>query len=713
MKKFFENKPRAWFVIGALLTVLATAGTTTYLLINRDNTDPNILARVGDQNITQENLDEQLYGMGFLDDISIYTEEEKSQLLSFLVEKSIIKQKASQLGISATEIEINDAISKGLETKKDAGDGLKIFSNYTEKQKLITRDNTEFEVLKLKVKERTLAWNSGSFLVFRFDKYNADIPEEYRFKTSGSSDYQTKRQALKELALQKANYYREKLEQGIPFLKVRDEAAQDVEIGYPSLVPQSPFLSGVVTKNDYYSDTRNLNLPGNSSFNDSLFKVAIGKVSEPFIIKDDSGKDLDYYVLYQSNEKKDGYKWGYYSWLTSEKERLITTKSSSEKQSFLNSIFTNHANAAYLSACGTSDHFYRFTIDFVYKNRSNVDVRIANHSLKINTGWSNAFCNGSYFEGYYRTDYLTSNHEYLGSSGSTGRLSVGMRDDASALSTNGYVDCNQTTRFYITNADGPVTIEGASGGSWSVTNSIPTNAYIMDDNAGWYTTCLNNDTSAAGKGRCTSTEATATANGTTGSYIWRYSPNWINNYALTVAKNGTGTGAVVGSEIDCGTDCSHTWPQGTVVDLTATPSSGSSFASWSGCDSLSGTGNNVCRVTLNSSRTVTATFNHVPVPALSCATRPSSGLSPLVINTTVTASDLSSNVFDYKFQKTGGTEEIILGRGSNMYYTLYSAGTYESWVRSTSYLSNQWVLCNPPTVEVNNPSGADGGEVAP
>jgi outer membrane lipoprotein-sorting protein len=78
-------------------------------------------------------------------------------------------------------------------------------------------------------------------------------------------------------------------------------------------------------------------------------------------------------------------------------------------------------------------------------------------------------------------------------------------------------------------------------------------------------------------------------------------------YTLTVTKAGTGTGTVTSSPagINCGSDCSETYNTGTVVALTASPDTNSTFAGWSG--GCSGTG--TCTVTMNAAKTVTATFN--------------------------------------------------------------------------------------------------------
>ena len=80
------------------------------------------------------------------------------------------------------------------------------------------------------------------------------------------------------------------------------------------------------------------------------------------------------------------------------------------------------------------------------------------------------------------------------------------------------------------------------------------------------------------------------------------------NYTLTVDKQGSGSGTVTSnpSGINCGTDCSQDYLQGTAVTLTASPSFAHVFTNWSGCNSV--TVDNKCNVTMNAAKTVTATF---------------------------------------------------------------------------------------------------------
>lgn len=75
---------------------------------------------------------------------------------------------------------------------------------------------------------------------------------------------------------------------------------------------------------------------------------------------------------------------------------------------------------------------------------------------------------------------------------------------------------------------------------------------------------------------------------------------------LSVTTSGAGSGSVTSSPagVDCGSTCSAPFDLGTVVTLTATPASGSSFTGWGGA--CSGTGE--CTVTMSQARSVSAGF---------------------------------------------------------------------------------------------------------
>jgi CSLREA domain-containing protein len=83
----------------------------------------------------------------------------------------------------------------------------------------------------------------------------------------------------------------------------------------------------------------------------------------------------------------------------------------------------------------------------------------------------------------------------------------------------------------------------------------------------------------------------------------------VRFFALEVQKAGTGSGTVTSNPagIDCGSDCSENYGEGTSVSLTATADSDSTFAGWSGAGTTNPDGTR--KVTMSEARSVTATFN--------------------------------------------------------------------------------------------------------
>jgi len=82
------------------------------------------------------------------------------------------------------------------------------------------------------------------------------------------------------------------------------------------------------------------------------------------------------------------------------------------------------------------------------------------------------------------------------------------------------------------------------------------------------------------------------------------SATFTQQWQLSVAKAGGGTGTVTGNGIDCGATCSILLDANTAVSLAATPTNGSVFTGWSGDCS----GTSTCDTTMTAARSVSATF---------------------------------------------------------------------------------------------------------
>ena len=89
-------------------------------------------------------------------------------------------------------------------------------------------------------------------------------------------------------------------------------------------------------------------------------------------------------------------------------------------------------------------------------------------------------------------------------------------------------------------------------------------------------------------------------------YAW---PVRLPGALLTVLKAGAGLGTVTSDPqgINCGSDCSEVFLEGTVVTLTAVSETGSTFEGWSGAC----TGTGTCTITMNTDTEVTALIYNI------------------------------------------------------------------------------------------------------
>lgn len=106
-----------------------------------------------------------------------------------------------------------------------------------------------------------------------------------------------------------------------------------------------------------------------------------------------------------------------------------------------------------------------------------------------------------------------------------------------------------------------------------------------------------------------------------------------NTYTLTVNKTGTGSGAVTGAGINCGSNCTENYNQGATVTLIATAAAGSTFAGWSGaCTNTTGN----CVVSMTAAQSVIANFI-LGDPVTSLIFNDFSSVAGLTLNNTATS----------------------------------------------------------------------------
>lgn len=101
--------------------------------------------------------------------------------------------------------------------------------------------------------------------------------------------------------------------------------------------------------------------------------------------------------------------------------------------------------------------------------------------------------------------------------------------------------------------------------------------------------------------------------GTSGSFHldWVYLEPTLHNLTVTLAGNGEGMVSSDPAGINCstsgGSDCSIVLTDGSVITLTATADTSSTFSGWSGAC----TGMDECAITIAENTSVTATFTEI------------------------------------------------------------------------------------------------------
>ena len=160
-------------------------------------------------------------------------------------------------------------------------------------------------------------------------------------------------------------------------------------------------------------------------------------------------------------------------------------------------------------------------------------------------------------------------------------------------------------------------------------------------------------------------------------------PIILNSYPLSISTAGTGQGTISSpTGVLCGGNCTSTFVVGTSLDLTAIPVPGSSFVSWTGCDSTSGSS---CTVVIGSARSITATFNSLPPPPVvtSTTTPPASIPQPVVTTpapapvSTPTVTPIIVNISPSSSSAHPGTIALILSTNlptSNVFVRMTTIG---------------------------------------
>ncbi|MDX1535850.1 MAG: SurA N-terminal domain-containing protein [Candidatus Spechtbacterales bacterium] len=148
-------------VIFSIIAVLLTAGLIWWVLSIQQTSPPaleeGVVAKVGDKNVMASEFKDLLSDAAPGKDANSIDEELKKDVLNYLIEGELLKQKAEELGITVSDSDISEKI-----------DELDI-ENTPE-----SRKNAEIQVLRDKVYNEVITRRSLQYITVRFDRYFGD-----------------------------------------------------------------------------------------------------------------------------------------------------------------------------------------------------------------------------------------------------------------------------------------------------------------------------------------------------------------------------------------------------------------------------------------------------------------------------------------------------------------------------------------------------------
>jgi hypothetical protein len=154
----------------------------------------------------------------------------------------------------------------------------------------------------------------------------------------------------------------------------------------------------------------------------------------------------------------------------------------------------------------------------------------------------------------------------------------------------------------------------------------------------------------------------------------------IPTSTLVVVAGGTGSGTVSYSTGgSCTTACASQVSTGTTLQLTAVPGIGSSFAGWSGCDSVNGT---VCTVTMTAAKSV--------MPIFTLDNQNGSDTSTWATRTSGTVNWLYSIAYVHGIFVATGDNGSLLTSPDGVTWTTQTSGTTVN-LRGTTYANGKFV----------------------
>lgn len=218
-----------------------------------------------------------------------------------------------------------------------------------------------------------------------------------------------------------------------------------------------------------------------------------------------------------------------------------------------------------------------------YDSGTVVTLKAQSSATAVFTGWSGAGCSGTGSCVVTMTQSQSVNANFTSPASGNYPLDVSVSGTGSVISTPAGISCTSTS--------GPCAQE-ETGGSTVVLTASPAGSTLF---LGW-------------TGYCSGTTLTCSVPMTQARTV-AAAFGAVNQYQLSVSSGAGGKVTSSPAGIDCGAACLAGFDAGSQVFLEAAPEAGYVFSGWGG--SCASFGSGACTLTMNTNRSVTATFTPV------------------------------------------------------------------------------------------------------
>lgn len=247
----------------ALVAAVVAGGLWYYYkVVNKD-----VLAVVGSEKITRQDLNQALFGIDFAGSAtnpgSAGNAEAQKILLAELVERSVVKQEAEKRGVTVSDTDVKAA---ALVSEPD-------FENRSSEEQAVILEVAKSQLLKEALRTKIQTYVDGGYILVRFDKYlgnNNDTAKYAKEKTEATTYVAT-------------------LKSDLSTGKTTFAKAQEAVLAHPTFGTTAFSAAGfnaLITGNlnkDVYEN--NLGIITDSSFLSLVSGTQAGKTSEPTLLK--------------------------------------------------------------------------------------------------------------------------------------------------------------------------------------------------------------------------------------------------------------------------------------------------------------------------------------------------------------------------------------------------------------------------------------------